>query len=198
MLKRLLSTVATFAFLLGGATVAMEALGLIFHVGPADPRQRAEAAIARIEANADPMDVPREPEAERLWPLPEEPPAEPKPAPKAAALVPPPDAGLLDGEKPTAVVAVSAEWTVRIVAETEVETKALSASPAALRPPVVIAAQIKTTLPAAAAKTEHCAGECVAVPRSPRKGRSTGAEHRRAPSPINCPLLEWLAIGPAT
>lgn len=70
MLKRLLSTIVMLAFLVSGATVAMEAMGLLFNVGTADPQRRAEAFMAQIEANADPMNVPREPGAERLWPLP--------------------------------------------------------------------------------------------------------------------------------
>jgi hypothetical protein len=216
MLRRLLSAVAALAFLLGGATVAMEALGLIFRVGPAEPGQRVEAAIARIEANANPMHVPREAEVEWLWPPPEEPLAEPKAGPKktpdtplrTAALVPPPDEGLPGGDKPPGIAAVRAAWAPRVVVETRVQTKALPASvslPASAEahgPPIGIAARIETAPPAAAAaKTERCTGECGAVRPSPHKGRPARAEARRTPraaNPIDCPLLGWLAIGPAS
>jgi hypothetical protein len=107
MLTRLLLSVVALAFLLGGATVAMEAMGLIFQVGPADPERRLEAIVARIEAGLEPWDVPNE--AEGLWPPPEEPAGKPKRA-----------VGVHDGEPPPAV-AVSDGWTVRVVADTEPE-----------------------------------------------------------------------------
>jgi hypothetical protein len=106
MLARLLLTVVALAFLLGGTTIAMEAVGLIFHDGPADPERRIEAIVAQIEAGFDPRDVPSE--AEGLWPPPEEHAEKPKQA-----------VGVYDAEPPPAVFGEA--WTVSIVADTEPE-----------------------------------------------------------------------------
>ncbi|MFZ1103452.1 MAG: hypothetical protein WAN86_11535 [Hyphomicrobiaceae bacterium] len=108
MLTRLLSTVVALAFLLFGATIAMEAMGLIFRPAPADPQLRIEAVVAKIEASLDPRNVPSEAEAEGLWPPPEEHARKPKQA-----------AGVHSGEPPLSAVAVGRAWTV--VVETEPE-----------------------------------------------------------------------------
>ncbi|HEX5998456.1 MAG TPA: hypothetical protein VFZ16_03500 [Hyphomicrobiaceae bacterium] len=119
MLTKLLTTIVTVAFVVCGATVGLEALGLIFNVGSADPEQRIEAAVAKIEANLDPMNVPREPEVEALWP-----PSEHKVAvitvpheePQVSGTRPPAVAGQLmqpavPGPNPVAVAASSADDT---------------------------------------------------------------------------------------
>jgi hypothetical protein len=61
MVKRLLATTVVLGFLGFGATVTLEAVGVLFHVGVADPEQRAEAFLARLEADLNSPDLPTEP-----------------------------------------------------------------------------------------------------------------------------------------
>ncbi len=61
MLKRLLATTVALGFLGCGATVVLEAVGVLFHVGVADPEQRADAFLARLEADLNTPDLPTEP-----------------------------------------------------------------------------------------------------------------------------------------
>jgi hypothetical protein len=105
MLKTLLSATVALAFLVCGATIAMEALGLIFRSAPTDAERRVEAVIAQIETGLDPRDVPSESEAEGLWPPPEERAEKPKRG-----------VSVHDRESPSAVDLGNA-WMVRVVAE---------------------------------------------------------------------------------
>jgi hypothetical protein len=63
MLKRLLTTAGTLGLLLCGATVGLEAVGVLFRTGTtADPeQQRVAALLARLEAEFSPVDLPIEP-----------------------------------------------------------------------------------------------------------------------------------------
>jgi hypothetical protein len=198
MLKRLLSTVVALALLFCGATIAMEALGLLFRTGTADPESRIEPFLDQIEATLDPMNVPREADAERLWP-PTEPVQLVEGEKGKAAEVPQRALSLVAEDKPMAV-AVESGWEPQIVAETqpEVERKSLPASAQGPSPPV--AAAVRIAAPAVVAKTEDqtqgCTGGCEAEPILPRKnGRPARLGRHRAPPAVNridCPLLGWL------
>ena len=61
MLGKPLAAAVTLALLFCGATVSLEAVGLLFHVGVPDPQQRVEAFVARLEADLSPVDLPTEP-----------------------------------------------------------------------------------------------------------------------------------------
>jgi phosphatidylglycerol---prolipoprotein diacylglyceryl transferase len=197
MLTRLLSSVFVLAFLLGGATVALEALGLIFHDGPVDPGQRAEDAIAKIEASLDPRDLPSEAEAQGLWPPPDEQPTKAKQA-----------VGDHDGEPPSAV-AVGSALTVRVVTETEPETGAETGpetgpeakpevpDPVPPRPTSVAVVETpgKAVAPAPELEPEPgairgakaCAEPCNAKPPAQKRARPS-----RASGKVGCPLSGWL------
>ena len=193
MLTRLLSSVVVLAFLLGGATVAMEALGLIFHDGPVDPRQRAEDAIAKIEASLDPRDLPSEAEAQGLWPPPDE------QATKATQAV-----GDHDGEPPSAV-AVGSALTVHVVAQTEPEAgpetgpeiKPETPDPVPPRPGSVAVAETadKAVGPAPELEPEpgpiHGAKACT-EPCNAKAPAQKRARPSRTSGNVSCPLSGWL------
>jgi hypothetical protein len=61
MLKRSLAAVIALGLLLFGATVSLEALGLLFHAAVPDLQQRVDAFVARLEADLSPVDLPEEP-----------------------------------------------------------------------------------------------------------------------------------------
>ena len=61
MLRRSLAAVIALGLLLFGATVSLEALGLLFHAAVPDLQQRVEAFVARLEADLSPVDLPEEP-----------------------------------------------------------------------------------------------------------------------------------------
>jgi hypothetical protein len=60
MLKTLLTGIVTLGILGCGATVGLEAVGLLFQPGALDPEQRTEAFVARLEAEISPVDLPTE------------------------------------------------------------------------------------------------------------------------------------------
>jgi hypothetical protein len=210
MLKKLLSTVVTLAVVFCGATIAMEALGLIFLPGRPDPEDRTEAVIAHIEATLDAVDVPSE--ADGLWPPPEPLPeplreplkvaeapatdavppdaAAPDAAPPAAA---PPDpvpsaAGLPDDKAPPAIIAAAGGWTPTILAEPDPEADSMP-TPAAAE--VVPAAAI--TAGSATATSQQASVAKAALPGKIR--RPTGLDRRSirtAGAASGCPVLGWL------
>jgi hypothetical protein len=61
MLKRLLAATVALGLLGCGAVVVLEAVGVLFHVGAADPEQRADAFLARLETDLNTPDLPTEP-----------------------------------------------------------------------------------------------------------------------------------------
>ena len=61
MLTRPMVAVIMVALLFCGATVGLEAIGLLFHAGKPDPQQRIESYVARLEADLSPVDLPTEP-----------------------------------------------------------------------------------------------------------------------------------------
>jgi hypothetical protein len=61
MLKRSLAAVVALGLLFFGATVSLEALGLLFRTAVPDLQQRVEAFVARLEADLSPVDLPEEP-----------------------------------------------------------------------------------------------------------------------------------------
>jgi hypothetical protein len=61
MLGKPLAAAIAVALLFCGATVSLEALGLLFHRGALDPQQRVEAFVARLEADLSSVDLPTEP-----------------------------------------------------------------------------------------------------------------------------------------
>lgn len=61
MLRMPLAAAVTLGLLFCGATVGLEAVGLLFHAGDPDPQQRVEAFVARLEADLSPVDLPTEP-----------------------------------------------------------------------------------------------------------------------------------------
>jgi hypothetical protein len=74
MLRRWLAGGLTLGLLFCGATVSLEALGVLFHAGAPDPQQRIDAFVARLEADLSPVDLPTEP-VEGVHALAQEPPA---------------------------------------------------------------------------------------------------------------------------
>jgi hypothetical protein len=76
MRTRPLTTVITLGVLVCGATVGLEAMGVLFQ--PSDPEQRTEAFLARLESDFDsmvspsrPVDLPSESEQEPPWQQPD-------------------------------------------------------------------------------------------------------------------------------
>ena len=61
MLRRSLAAVVALGLLFFGATVSLEALGLLFRAAVPDLQQRVEAFVARLEADLSPVDLPDEP-----------------------------------------------------------------------------------------------------------------------------------------
>lgn len=61
MLRMPLAAAVTLGLLFCGATVGLEAVGLLFHAGDSDPQQRVEAFVARLEAGLSSVDLPTEP-----------------------------------------------------------------------------------------------------------------------------------------
>ncbi len=61
MLTRPMVAVIMVALLFCGATVGLEAVGLLFHASMPDPQQRIESYVARLEADLSPVDLPTEP-----------------------------------------------------------------------------------------------------------------------------------------
>jgi hypothetical protein len=204
MLKGLMSTAVALAFLLGGGVVAMEAMGLIFQDGSADPERHIDAVVAHIEASLDPRDVPSEAEAEGLWP-----PEDGEKKPKLAT-------GLDDAEPPSAVV--GSAWTVRVVVETGPQTGpetappetgpeialktgpgAVSQAPDSLPPATTRIAAVETAEKIVAPAPEPvlgpvlrvkaCTGaSCNARTLAPKRARSS-----RRSANVGCPLSQWMA-----
>jgi hypothetical protein len=174
MLKRLLSTVVMLAFLLCGATIAMEAMGLIFQAGPADPERRIEAVVAQIEASLGP-NVPSE--ADGLWPAPEA-----QAATDETPVVSQPAADLPDQEKPAAV-AVSSAWTV--VAEREsVAEPETSNTPE----PMAVVEAVATTVSAPIQRAKACGSACNATPPALKRARAPPT----ASAGFDRPLMGWI------
>jgi hypothetical protein len=61
MLERPLAAAVSLVLLFCGATVSLEAMGLLFQTGVPDPQQRIEAFVARLVADLSPVDLPTEP-----------------------------------------------------------------------------------------------------------------------------------------
>jgi hypothetical protein len=61
MLRKAMAAAVTLGLLACGATVGLEAVGLLFHVSVPDPQQRIDAFVARLEADLSPVDLPTEP-----------------------------------------------------------------------------------------------------------------------------------------
>jgi hypothetical protein len=61
MLTRPMVAVIMVALLFCGATVGLEAVGLLFHASIPDPQQRIDSYVARLEADLSPVDLPTEP-----------------------------------------------------------------------------------------------------------------------------------------
>ena len=61
MLRKPAAAAVILALLFCGATVSLEAVGLLFHAGVPDPQQRIEAFVSRLEADLSPVDLPTEP-----------------------------------------------------------------------------------------------------------------------------------------
>jgi hypothetical protein len=187
MLRWLVSIVFACAFLLSGAVIAMEAMGLIFLAAADDPEQRIEAVVAQIEASVDPRDVPSEAEAEGLWPPPEthakeQATGEPAKAEQAygdkAALIPVD----LTEAGPASATAVGGVGTARVAAETESETEADALDPTPPAPKLVAVG--KTADP---------------IVSTPKLGPVPDAKPTKAPAPrraelppasclVNCPI----------
>ena len=166
----------------------MEAMGLIFQADAADPEQRIEAVVAAIEASLDPMDVPREAEADGLWPAPED--RVEKHADKPP-VIPQPVVDLPDEEKASAI-AVSSAWTALVVAEREPEAEREALGAAEPEPMVaaeIVATTVAVTAPSQGAKA--CTGPCNAVPLAPKR-----AKRPRTSGSINCPLTGWMTLLP--
>jgi hypothetical protein len=185
MLKRLLSITAALALLFCGGAIAMEAMGLIFQVDSGDPERSIEAVVAKIEASLDPMDVPREAEAEGLWPPPEDR-VEKHAEKQDAPVIPQPVVDLPDEEKPSAI-AVSGAWTALVVAESEPEAEREALGPP--EPEPMAAAETAATVPLSAPSqgAKACTGTCGAVPLAPRRGKRP-----RASGSTSCPLTGWM------
>jgi hypothetical protein len=184
MLNWLVSIVFACTFLLGGAFIAMEAMGLMFLAAPDDPEHRLEAVVAQIEASVDPRDVPNEGEAEGLWPpLPEKHAKEEQAkGDKAAALIP---ADLTDAGPPPAPTVVAAGTARVVVAETEPEIEAErdALDPIPPAPKLVAVGKtadpiVPTPAPEPDLGAKACAGACnttkAQAPKRPRPSRTDG------------------------
>lgn len=178
MLKWLVSIVFASAFLLGGAVIALEAMGLIFLAAPDDPERGIHAVVAQIEASVDPRDLPSEGEAEGLWP----PPAEKQVKEEAKENVKEDRAALLpvdvtDAGPPTAAAVVEA-WKVRVLAEAEsaieAERDVLDLTPPA--PKLVAAGKTADTIVSLPVPrgAKACKGACnIAQAPAPRRARTS-------------------------
>jgi hypothetical protein len=175
MLRWLVSVVFACAFLLGGAVITMEAMGLIFLAASDDPEQRMEAVVAQIDASVDPRDVPTEAEAEGLWPPPEKQAEEPAPESAKgdkATLIP----ADLAGAGPPAATAVAAAGTAPVVAaETEAELDAVDPTPPA--PKLVAVGKTADPAPEPIRETKACTGTCSPTKAlAPKRARPSRAD----------------------
>jgi hypothetical protein len=217
MLKRLLTTAATLGILVCGATVALEAVGVLFHAGgtPDPEEQLMEAFLARLEAEFNPADLPTEPvEFPTLV-------AQETPAPNADAVAPvdlAPDADVRVAEGPQPVEQVTARAEQIVLAPTgkaesplpegELQPEAgpepaqpepapqpeppviREAEPAAQPPPQLAAQTADIPAAAPAARPQRLAGAARASGPQVSVGRYVS---------FGCPLLDWLdaVIDPA-
>jgi len=61
MLRKSIAAAIALGVIACGATVGLEAVGLLFHASLPDPQQRIDAFVARLEADLSPVDLPTEP-----------------------------------------------------------------------------------------------------------------------------------------
>ena len=216
MLKRLLATTVALGLLGCGATVVLEAVGVLFHVGVAGPEQRADAFLARLEADLNTPDLPTEPveiaslaEQERQGQEPDraaEVEATEDERHKVAYAPDRPPQSEPEGERLPVVAAKDVQNPLtEAAARPEADRSPLSGE--ALEPeqdagegatPVRIAA----TLSAARRPGVDCTGTCAARSAALRPGPPLAQRSARSPRPsyvravgggaFGCPVLDWL------
>jgi hypothetical protein len=198
MLRRSLAAVIALGLLFFGATVSLEALGLLFHAAVPDLQQRVDAFVTRLEAELSPVDLPEEPvevpheaaqelaghDAERADA------AEPALESDGAATA----AEVADAVEPdrhnTRVAAAFSSAMPDLWPETATEPEeGVAPAPVEPREPAAVPAPLPAIQPASAAPAA-----------GPRALRATGA-HRatsaRGPvgyAAFGWPLLDWLTL----
>lgn len=181
-LKRLTSTVVALAFIVGAAAVAMEAMGLIFQTGSADPGQRLDAVVAHIEASVDPRDVPSEAEDQGLWPPEHDKRPKQTVGQKQAADLP-------GGEATASTVAAGGAWVMRVVTEPDPEPAPV---PEAGPDPGPEAGLDAGPEAGTDAETEEAAHSVPPEP-TPVVAAKRGAAPAPTPAPMRGPLLGTVA-----
>ena len=210
MLNRLLITAATLGLLVCGATVGLEAVGVLFHAGrtPDPEQQRAEAFLARLETELSPADLPTEPVEFRTDV------AQEAPAPNAEAVAPvgvspDADARVAEGPQPADPATARAEQVALAptgkvespLPEGELQPEAgpepTEPEPAPEpTPPVTREAEPVGAQPPAQLAVETINTPAAAAPARPQ--RLVGARSARAAEPVGryvsfgWPFLDWL------
>jgi hypothetical protein len=210
MLKRLLTTAGTLGLLVCGATVGLEAVGVLFRAGstPDPEQQRVEAFLARLETELSPADLPTEPvdfptDVARETPTPN---AE---AVAPADLAPDADARVAEGPQPPDPATDRAEQ-VALAPTGKVESPLPEGEPQPEAgpepaqpesapepaPPVIQEAEPVAAQPPAQLAVEATETPAAAAPARPQ--RLDGARRARAAEPVGryvsfgWPFLDWL------
>jgi hypothetical protein len=187
MLKGLAAGVIAIGLLIGCTTIALEALGILFQVGIADPDEQAEAEAARMLANIDPRDLPSE-----LGDVPA-PVATPAPDRREAAVAPAPEEPAVGQPTPASVSESEAAEPSpggKIVAQAD--TGQTPAAESAAWAPAIVVAELPSSAPQAQPCAAPCAGKPVALPDHKTPARSERRKLRRADSRPDCLVLRWL------
>jgi hypothetical protein len=199
---RPLTAIATLGILVCGATVGLEAVGVLFQAGASNSGQRTDVFLALLEADLDsqvapsrPVDLPNEPAAvEPVW---LDPPATAEPAP---------DTGSETADAPTdragdkkMVVAFTTKIPHSLPPQSlspeereSAPPEETASPPEAERPPLQPAAQDPepVVVQPAVQATEAVRPE---PPRLAPRSRSARAD-RAAAGGFGCPLLDWLSM----
>jgi hypothetical protein len=193
MLRRLLSTIVALALLSCAATIAMEALGLLFLTGPADPRHRLEAFIAQLEASLGPEDVPSEAGVEQLWPS-RSVKATPEDGERAAAEIAPLPVSLPVG----APVGASGGDMTPSPAEREADTAAPTVADAKSEPRVAAeTAPVAQAVAGAAPAAVPVSAQPLVAAVSPSSGAVEPAARLKAAAAPQPPAVSAVAVRPA-
>jgi hypothetical protein len=203
MLKRSLAAVVALGLLFFGATVSLEALGLLFRTAVPDLQQRVEAFVARLEADLSPVDLPEEPvevsaaqelaghDAERAEAA--EPALEGQAAATTAQVA---DAAEPDGRSARIAAAFSSKMPDLPDAQPDLRPET-AAEPDHVAMPAPAEPQEFAAVPALPAVVQPASAAPVAGPPSLRAvavHRATSARGPTGYAAFGWPLLDWLTL----
>jgi hypothetical protein len=198
MRARPVTTTIALGILVCGATVGLEATGVLFHAGAEDSKQRTEALLARLETDLDsmvapsaPVDLPSESEQEPPWQEPD----------RVAAAEPARDAaegpaeGLLEGGPDARSgnrLAVAPDGRIDGGSQPD-STSEADASPVPVVRPIQEATAVAAVMqPAINAVEREPATPPLARLARPDRPKSARLATARSAS-TGCPVLDWLS-----